>query len=185
MKYPGMTFAIVLAMFVGCMHPKSPYDRQDNWFVCDAPVCSYAASADIFYVQGDLYTNVAKLPPMNHYVQSEVGKGRFTGLARVFAPIISSEEDLKQSIQWYLGRYHTKKRPFVFVGEGKGGEFLKEYETHHAYILKKKGLVASFYTDEARKGFVNDDMIREIKKAISRARYSSEWHREMPAGMQN
>ena len=41
----------------------------------------------------------------------------------------------------------------------------------------------SFYTDEYRKGFVTDEMVREIKIAISRARFRKSWDREMPDGM--
>ena len=184
-----MKKALILAMaatLVGCITPKSPYDYLENWFIREDAVRPFAVSADIFYVPGDLYTSTAKLAPMNFYVQSEVGRGRFKGVARVFAPLIASEDDLKFAFHWYLMGHHDKrKRPFIFIGEGKGGALLRKYEQEHDGILKERGLVASFYTDDARKGFVTAEMVREIKKAIERARYKAIWGREMPEGMQN
>ena len=49
--------------------------------------------------------------------------------------------------------------------------------------LKKKGLVASFYTDDYRKGFVTAEMVEEIKKAVERARFREVWGKEVPEGM--
>ena len=49
--------------------------------------------------------------------------------------------------------------------------------------LKDDGLVASFYTDEARKGFVTEEMVKEIRQAVYRARYRAVWDREMPEDM--
>ena len=49
--------------------------------------------------------------------------------------------------------------------------------------LKSKGLVASFYTDHARKGFVTQDTVRQIKEAIAKARYRAVWGRDAPEGL--
>ena len=182
-----MRNAFVLALAValaGCITPKSPYDNIENWLIREDPIRPFAVPADIFYVQGDLYTSTAKLAPINSYVQSEVGKGRFKGIARVFAPLIASEDDLQRAFQWYMrGHHYKKRRPLIFIGEGKGGALLQKFEIEHDGILKDRGLVASFYTDAARKGFVNADMVRKIKDAIARVRYKATWGREMPDGM--
>ena len=178
-------YFVPMALFVGCYILSSPYDHSANWFIREDAVLTFAVQADIFYVQGDLYTNLAKVPLMNSYVQSEVGRGRFHGLARVFAPLIASADDLEESLNWYLWHQHKSGFPLIFIGEGTGGAWLREYEEKHAESLKDKGLVASFYTDEARKGFVTDETVRQIKAALVRVRYKSEWGRDMPPGMQN
>lgn len=173
------------AALVGCVNPRSPYDHMENWLIREDPLRPFAVPADIFYVQGDLYTSSAKFAPINFYVQSEVGKGRFKGIARVFAPLVASEDDLRCAFHWYIRGHHDKRRrPFIFIGEGKGGAFLKKYEEEHAGVLADMGLIASFYTDDARKGFVDDDMIKAIKDAIARTRYREMWRREMSKGAQ-
>ena len=99
-------------------------------------------------------------------------------------PLIASEDDLQRAFQWYMrGHHYKKRRPLIFIGEGKGGALLQKFEIEHDGILKDRGLVASFYTDAARKGFVNADMVRKIKDAIARVRYKATWGREMPDGM--
>ena len=178
-----MWIAIVLtAVFAGC---KSPYDHLENWLIREDPVRPFAVRTDIFYVQGDLYTSMAKLPLMNNYVQAEVGRGRFGGLARVFAPLIASEDDLEEALDWYLWHHHKSGFPLIFIGEGKGGAWLQQYEKDHAESLRDKGLIASFYTDEARKGFVTAEMVKQIREALVRAHYKSIWDRDVPPGMQN
>ena len=119
---------------------------------------------------------------MSVYAKSEVGNGRFTGLARVFAPLIVSEKDLDRALSWYFRYHHSRKRPFVFIGEGKGGALLQAYEEKNANFLKAAGLLKSFYTDEARRGFVTAEMVKEIKVALARARYKTVWGREMSDG---
>ena len=69
------------------------------------------------------------------------------------------------------------------IGEGEGGAFLRKYEDDNGEELDEKGLVASFYTHEGGKGFVNDEMIGKIMNAVLRHRYRSTWGREMPEGM--
>lgn len=184
-KRMGKTLYLALAALLAGCASNSPYKHLENWLIREDPVRRFAVPADIFYVQGDLYTNVAKISPMNFYAQSEVGRGRFNGVARVFSPLITTEEDLECALDWYFSVHHEKKRPIIFIGEGEGGAFLKKYEEEHADDLKDLGLVASFYTDDARKGFVNQEMVKQIKDAIARARYTAIWGREMPAGMQN
>ena len=86
-------------------------------------------------------------------------------------------------MEWYFKYHHKKDRSFVFIGEGEGGRLLKEYEEDNASSLKKKGLVASFYTDEHRKGFVTKEMVEKIKDAVARARFERIWGKEMPPDM--
>ena len=86
-------------------------------------------------------------------------------------------------MDWYFSHHHEKNRPFSFIGEGEGGAILKAYEEENSDWLKKKGLIKSYYTETAKKGFVNDSMVREIRNEIIRARYRAQWGREMPADM--
>ena len=108
---------------------------------------------------------------------------KFSGLARVFSPLIASSDDLEEALNWYFRYHHRKGRPFIFIGEGEGGRLLKEYERNDAEDLKEMGLVASYYTDTYRKGFVTSQMVEEIRRAVARARFKAIWGKDMPEGM--
>ena len=60
---------------------------------------------------------------------------------------------------------------------------LQAYEKEHEEKLKDMGLVASFYTDRAHKGFVTQDTVRQIKEAVAKARFRAVWGRDAPEGM--
>lgn len=173
--------AAVATLLGGCR--TSSYDYLESWLIREDAIRSFSVPVDVFYVQGDLYTHVSHVPMMYSYATSEVGGKRFRGFGRVFSPLIETEADLEESLKWYFANHHDRGRSFVFIGEGVGGGMLKEYEQKHKVALRSMGLVASFYTDGARKGFVNDDMVNKIKDAATRARYRSTWGREMPSGM--
>ena len=175
---------VALMLLSGCFSYTSPYDYLENWLIREDPVRTFVIPADVIYVQGDLYTKLANVPMMHDYAKTEVGNNRFDKLARVFAPLIATREDLENALEWYFRYHHKKNRPFIFIGEGEGGKFLKEYEENDAEDLKEKGLVKSYYTDEYRKGFVNAEMVKEIKKAVERARFREIWGKDMPEGMQ-
>ena len=69
----------------------------------------------------------------------------------------------------------------MFIGEGTGGAFLREYEKVHAEELAEEGLLASFYSDKTDDSlFVTDELVREIKNAVARDRYRRQWGRDMP-----
>jgi hypothetical protein len=101
----------------------------------------------------------------------------------VFAPLIANEEDLDRALDWYFGRHHSKRRPFVFIGEGEGGKMLQAYEQRNLGKMQARGLAASFYTDTAYKGFVTNELVKEIKAAVARVMYRKCWGRDMPEGM--
>ena len=170
------------AMLAGCSST-SPYDHLDNWLIREDPTRAFAIPADVIYVQNDLYLNLAHVPIMQHYAESEVGKNRFSKVARVFSPLVANEDDMERALKWYFKYHHEGHRPFAFIGEGEGGLLLRKYEENNIDSLKKKGLVASYYTDTARKGFVTNKMVKEIHQAVLRARYREIWGREMPEGM--
>ena len=152
----------------------SPYDHIECWLIREDPIRPFAIPADIFYVQSDLASASqanANISLLYSYVKAEVGNGRFNGFARVFAPLVASADDLEEAFRWYLYCHHEQNRPFIFIGDGEGGKLLQEYENEHFYDLKEDGLVASFYTEGARKGFITDEMIKAMKSAVSRARF--------------
>ena len=167
----------------GCFSLPSPYDHAENWLIREDAVREFAVPADIFYVQGGLYDSRSKVPVMYAYVNSEVGKGKFSGFARVFAPLIANEEDLGLALDWFLRNHHSKRRPVVFIGEGEGGKLLQAYERRNLSKVKARGLAASFYTDTAYKGFVTSETVKEIKTAVARVMYRKCWGRDMPEGM--
>ena len=182
----GATALTLLAAPIsGCLSHTSPYDYVENWLIREDPVRTFVIPADVFYVQGDMYTKLANVHMMQDYARTEVGQKRFSGLARVFSPLIASSEDLENALDWYFKYHHRNGRPFIFIGEGEGGRLLKEYEENDADDLKKMGLVASFYTDDYRKGFVTQEMVDTIRKAVERARFKSIWGKDMPEGMQS
>ena len=178
-------FFLIVAACVslsGCLST-SPYDYVENWLIREDPVRAFVVPADVIYVQGDLYTKMVNVPMMLDYAKSEVGNGRFHRLARVFSPLVATQDDLEAALKWYFRHHHDSKRPFVFIGEGEGGRLLKEYEQRHVNDLKEDGLTLSFYTDEYRKGFVTDEMVQKIKIALARVKYHAIWGRDMPEGM--
>ena len=175
--------AILAASFLAGCITSSPYDHVENWLIREDPVRTFVVPSDLFYVQSSLYSNVAHIPLMYSYAQAEVGKGRFSGIARVFSPLVANSDDLEKALDWYFKYHHTKGRPFSFVGEGEGGALLQAYEKKYEQKLKRMGLVASFYTDKARKGFVTQDTVRQIKEAVAKARYRTVWGRDAPEGM--
>lgn len=173
---------LLAAIASGCFSV-SPYDYSENWIIREDPVRPFTIPADVFYVQSTLYESVSLVPMMDSYAKAEVGKKRFAGLARVFSPLVATQEDLDKAVDWYFDNDHTWGRPVVFIGEGEGGKLLRHYEEDHDYWLKKRGLVASFYTEEAHKGFVTSEMVDQIREAVARARYQDVWGREMPDQM--
>ena len=173
---------IAASALAGCT-TSSPYDYVENWLIREDPVRTFVVPSDVFYVQGSLYSNVAHVPLMYSYAQTEVGRNRFSGIARVFSPLIANSDDLEKALDWYFKYHHVKDRPFSFIGEGEGGALLQAYEKEHEEKLKRLGLVASFYSDKARKGFVTQDTVREIKEAVAKARFRAVWGRDAPEGM--
>jgi len=173
----------VAAIAAGCSTTLPPYHYLENWLIREDPVRPFTTHADLIYLQNDLYVDMQNLTLMNHHAKEAVGNGKFTGLARVFSPLVATQEDLEDALDWYFSHYHGKEWPVVFIGEGEGGRLLKAYENAHAKLLAKQGLVASFYTDSAEEGFVTDAMVRDIKNSVLRYRYLKQWGREMPDGM--
>jgi len=173
---------LAASVLAGCF-TSSPYDYVENWLIREDPVRTFVVPSDVFYVQNSLFSSVAHIPLMHSYAQTEVGNGRFSGVARVFAPLIANSEDLEKALDWYFKYHHDKGRPFSFIGEGEGGALLQAYEKEHEEKLKDMGLVASFYTDRAHKGFVTQDTVRQIKEAVAKARFRAVWGRDAPEGM--
>lgn len=178
-----VAIALAVAVFSGCIWCTSPYYYVENWLIREDPVRPFAVPADIFYVQSALHLNLGNVAVMHAYAQSEVGNGRFTGLARIFSPLIANADDLERAIRWYLSNHHDDRRPFIFIGEGEGGRLLHEYEKDNEADLKDEGLVASFYTETSHKGFVSDAMVKQIREAVMRAHFRDIWGREMPETM--
>ena len=177
------SLALLALPLAGCLSHTSPYDYVENWLIRDDPIRTFVIHADVIYVQSELYTKLADVQKMQDHVRLEVGKDKFGGIARVFSPLIASPEDMEAALKWYFRYHHKKDRSFIFIGEGEGGAFLKEYEDKDAEDLKEKGLVASYYCDEHKRGFVTQEMIEEIQEAIARARFRTIWGKDMPDGM--
>lgn len=182
MKTISILAALAGAFLAGCS--SSPYDYSENWLFREDATRPFAVPSDLIYVQGVLYTNVNALTKMNSYTQAEVGNGRFGGVSRVFAPLVANSDDLELALKWYFSHQHESGRPFVFIGEGKCGKLLKEYEERNAEDLRDKGLLLSFYTEASQTGFVTDKTVREVRRAIVRQHYREQWGRDMPADMQ-
>ena len=173
-------FAASSAVLAGCFTGSSPYDYMDGWLIRDDAYMVFATQADVIYVQGETYRDPTHLPLLYARAKNEVASGRFRGLVRVFAPLFSSGDELEQAIEWYFKNMHPKNRPFVFIGEGEGGRMLQAYERENLEDLREKGFMEGFYTDDANKAFVDDEMVQRIRDDISRVRYRTVWGRDMP-----
>lgn len=168
---------LVAAAVSGC---QSPYDYMENWLIREDAVRPFAVPVDVLYVQDRLYFSADSLPGMRSLATAAVGRGKFAGFARVFSPLVTSEEDVEKAVKWYLKHHNSSSRPFVLIGEGEGGSLLKAYAEKNADWLNKKGLVASFFTPLPDKEFVSDEMVRTIKSRAAEVRYRRQWGREMP-----
>ena len=177
MRGASAIFAAALLALAGCR--SSPYDYMENWAMREDAVRSFSVGADLIYLQGALYTNVSAVAGITAYVRSEVGKGRFTGIARVFSPLVEREEDLEMALDWYFDNCGGG-RPFFFVGEGEGGALLKAYEERNSEELREKGFVASYYTKNSHEGFVKDWLVRAVREGVTARRYRDQWGRDMP-----
>lgn len=176
----SLAAALAVLAISGCRFIPSPYDHAECWLMREDALLAFSVPADIFYVQDKLCTDEANISLMSSYVHSEVGKGRFAGLARVFAPLIANEEDLDRAISWYFWHAHDGNKPFFLIGEGEGGKLLQAYEIQHAGELRKMGFAASFYTETGYKGFVNAETVAKVKDMLAKIKYKSIWGREMP-----
>lgn len=174
---------VLAAMCAGCV--ASPYDYAENWLIREDPVRTFVTPADVIYVQDELYVSVSRVPAMQLHAEDEVGRGRFSGIARVFSPLVTDCDDIEKVVDWYLAYHHEKGRPFVFLGEGKGGALLKEFQMKNLDWLQKKGLVDWHYAGAPVKeqGFVTSEMVKTIRHRVLEARYKGVWGREMPEGM--
>lgn len=172
----GCLFA---AAVCGCVS-SSPYDHLECWLIREDAVRAFIVPADIIYVQSVLYTKSVNVADIHAYANSEVGRGRFCGVARVFAPLVATREDMENALDWYFRHHHTDERPFIFIGEGEGGSLLHNFEIANNKKLLKKGLVASFYTETSHEHFLTEKIEHEIRDAIAKAHYRSIWNREIP-----
>ena len=175
MRVAAAIFAAALVALAGCR--SSPYDYMENWAMREDAVRSFSVGADVIYLQGLLCTNVSEVAKITAYVRSEVGKGRFTGIARVFSPLVACDEDLEMALDWYFD--HCGDRWFFFVGEGAFGAMLKAYEESRSEELREKGLLASYYTENSHEGFVKDSMVRAVRDAVVARRYREQWGRDL------
>ena len=64
---------LAASALAGCT-TSSPYDYVENWLIREDPVRTFVVPSDVFYVQGSLYSNVAHVPLMYSYAQTEVGR---------------------------------------------------------------------------------------------------------------
>ena len=170
---------LLLAAAVAGCRSHSSHRYSENWLIYEAATRPFAVPADVLYVQGALYHNIANGPLMYSYALSEVGRGKFNGVARVFSPLIANEGDVASAIKWYLMHCHQRKRPFFLIGEGEGGKLLRQYEQDHQGSLKALGLAGSFYSEVGHKGFVTSDMVKKIKSITEHVRFRATWGREM------
>ena len=169
---------LISSVLCGCA--SSPYDSLESWLIREDAVRTFVVKADIIYVQGELYTKSANVANMHAYANSEVGRGRFHGFARVFAPMVAMPEDVESALDWYFSRHYKEGHPFIFIGEGEAGRYLHEYEIANEKGLRTKGLVASFYDEATHDHFLTEEVEHEIRDAIARAHYRSVWKREIP-----
>ena len=179
------TIPLLLAVSVvsGCLWSKSPYDYMENWLIREDAVRPFSVPVDVIYVQDQLYVNMNALSEMMSVAMDAVGRGKFSGFARVFSPLVADEVDVEMAVEWYVKHHNRSGRPFALIGEGRGGMLMKAYAEENADWLEKKGLVASFFTEVPYKEFVDDEMLRTIRNRAAAVRYRRQWDREMPEGM--
>ena len=139
---------LVAALVPGC---KSPYDYMENWLIREDAVRPFAVPVDIIYVQDQLYDSMNALPEMQSIAMDAVGRGKFDGFARVFSPLVASEDDVENAVEWYLKHHNSSGRPFAFIGEGEGVKIMVCMNRCNNCGETKTGL---FYID-TETGFVS------------------------------
>ena len=90
---------LVAALVPGC---KSPYDYMENWLIREDAVRPFSVPVDVIYVQDQLYDSMNALPEMQAIAMDAVGRGKLNGFARVFSPLVASEDDVEKAVEWYL-----------------------------------------------------------------------------------
>ena len=175
---------LALAALPGC-RSSSTFEYAESWLIREDPIRPFAVPSDLIYIQDELYDDMAKLQTMAHYAQTQVGNGRFNGVARVFSPLVETEADVENALKWYFRYHHSKDRPFFFLGEGRGGALLEKYETLHAEDLAKAGLAGSRYSKTPDAGFVNDELVKAVRDEIQKARYFRVRERPAPGSCTN
>ena len=98
---------LVAAAVSGC---QSPYDYMENWLIREDAVRPFAVPVDVLYVQDRLYFSTDSLPGMQSLALDAVGRGKFTGFARVFSPLVACEEDVEKAVKWYLKHHKWWKK---------------------------------------------------------------------------
>ena len=171
-------FAAALAAAGACRSYTSPYDYVENWLLREDPVLPSVIHCDVIYLAGEPYGGSEDIHDMYAHAAAAVGNGRFGGVARVFAPLVSRPEDLDAAIEWYLDKHHEKGRAFVFIGEGRAGALLRSCEEKRGGWLRARGLCGSFYSDETRMGFVTDEIVQQVRTLSAKARYRRIWGRD-------
>lgn len=161
---------------VGCVSRPDPYSFVDNWLIRQNAVPPYFAEYDVFYAARELYEPVDYPVDLYDYAYAQTVE-MFGKKVRIFAPLIHDAGDVEAAVEHYLGHYHRGKRHFVFLGEGKGGELLKAYAEENAGALKRRGMVAGWYSPGSE-GMVTSNLVEEVGRAVKFARYEQEWGRE-------
>ncbi|MCR5415028.1 MAG: hypothetical protein K6F50_09935 [Kiritimatiellae bacterium] len=174
--------AVLALAASGCATGDSPYDYAESWLIREDPVRTYAMPSDVIYVQDALLDGTCGVAGLRLHADAAVKGGRFDGLARIFSPVVMDAATLEQALDWYFRHHHGGNRPFVFIGEGRGGALLRAYERENLEDLRESGLAVSFYCEEADAGFVTPEMVKQISDAVHKARFRSVWGRDMPEG---
>lgn len=168
----GRILAIVIALAAaGCSSTDDPYFIKDHWYVRQNATPQYFATYDVFYMFPEMYDGGPVSATNYDYIVKQT-VDQFGKKVRVFAPLCHDEDEVEDALDWYLDNYHDRGRPFVFMGEGEGGKYLRDLVD----CSERKGLVSYHFTTNALQSFITPEVVEMVNEEVREFLYLREWH---------
>lgn len=185
---------LALAFAAGCSSP-SPYAARDSWAIRQNAIPQYATKYDVLYFYPELvdwrvggnalaiHDEAAKKLAV---FENRKTARDYDRKARLFVPFVhpdTREDDIEESIRFYLGHYHDPGRPFVVAAEGESVEtvtnVIRRMSGWFGSLKKEDGLVASFLSPDQPLPFDQDLVSMASRMVLSRF-YEQTWDRLAP-----
>ena len=178
MRHIGAMFTLAALLLCGCVSTRL-YSPLDKWLLRENAIPRYAAKFDIVYIGPERYEQGMDLLAMHSKAVREC-MDKLESKTRVFAPLVSNDKDVEKALKRYLKLYHGhRQRPFVVLGQGRGGMLLHTYCLNNKRKLKRAGLILEYYSDAEEGDILDEKLAREIEEAYLHYHNRKIWGREI------